>query len=151
MRISTGAIRRADPHGLRHTHKTVMEELGTLATLTDERMGHKDGSVQARYSLVTVARRRQLPDGLTELWAAALDAPMALSPGSTLLSVLIPLAPAATLPTRIAERIAMVLAAHGTPNTIIDEELRRMRDCSIAREYRPGVSPGRPIAASPAS
>jgi integrase len=68
------------PAGLRHTHKTVMEELGTLATLTDERMGHKDGSVQARYSHVTVARRRQLLDGLTELWAA-LDAPMALSPG----------------------------------------------------------------------
>jgi hypothetical protein len=51
----------------------------------------------------------------------------------TLLPVLMPLAPAATLPTRIAQRIALVLAAHGTPNAIIDEELRRMRDCRTAR------------------
>jgi integrase len=53
------------PHGLRHTHKTIMEE---LARLMDERMGHEDGSVQARYSHVTAATRRQLLDGLTELW-----------------------------------------------------------------------------------
>jgi len=33
------------PHGLRHTHKTLMEELGTPAKLMDERMGHEDGPV----------------------------------------------------------------------------------------------------------
>jgi hypothetical protein len=38
------------PHGLPHTHKTLMEELGTPGKLMDERMGHEDGSVQARYS-----------------------------------------------------------------------------------------------------
>ncbi len=70
------------PHGLRHTHKTVMEELGTPAKLMDERMGHEDGSVQARYSHVTVAMREQLLDGRTRLWATALDARRALSPGS---------------------------------------------------------------------
>jgi hypothetical protein len=70
------------PHGLRHTHKTLMEELGTPAKLMDERMGHEDGSVQARYSHVTAAMRRQLLGGLTELWAAALAARRALSPGS---------------------------------------------------------------------
>jgi integrase len=35
------------PHGLRHTHKTLMEELGTPGKLMDERMGHEDGSVQS--------------------------------------------------------------------------------------------------------
>jgi hypothetical protein len=52
---------------------------------------------------------------------------------TTLLPVLMPLAPAATLPTRVAQQVATVLAAHGTPNTIIDEELQHMRDCRVAR------------------
>jgi hypothetical protein len=67
------------PHGLRHTHKTLMDGLGTPAKLADERMGHEDGSVQARYSHVTAAMRTQLLDGLTGLWHAALDARRALS------------------------------------------------------------------------
>ncbi len=70
------------PHGLRHTHKTLMEEPGTPGKLMDERMGHEDGSVQARYSHITAAMRRQLLDGLTELWLAALDARRKLSPRS---------------------------------------------------------------------
>jgi integrase len=37
------------PHGLRHTHKTLMREVGTPPKLMDERMGHEDGSVQSRY------------------------------------------------------------------------------------------------------
>lgn len=56
---------RLTPHGLRHTHKTVMIELGTPPILMDERMGHLDGSIQARYSHVTPAMREQLMDGLT--------------------------------------------------------------------------------------
>jgi hypothetical protein len=51
----------------------------------------------------------------------------------TLLPVLMPLAPAATLPTRIAQQVAAVLAAHATPDSIIEEELRQMRDCRVAR------------------
>jgi integrase len=70
------------PHGLRHTHKTLMEELGIPAKLMDERMGHEDGSVQARYSHITAAMRRQLLGGLTDLWHAALDARLALAPRS---------------------------------------------------------------------
>jgi hypothetical protein len=50
--------------------------------LMDERMGHEDGSVQARYSHITAVMRRQLLDGLTTLWVAALDARLALSPRS---------------------------------------------------------------------
>jgi hypothetical protein len=82
------------PHGLRHTHKTVMEELAIPSKLMDERMGHEDGSVQARYSHITAVMRRQLLDGLTGLWLAALDARRALSPGS----------PVATLDRLLRER-----------------------------------------------
>jgi integrase len=70
------------PHGLRHTHKTLMEELGTPGKLMDERMGHQDGSVQARYSHITAAMRRQLLDGLTGLWDAVLEARRAIASGS---------------------------------------------------------------------
>ncbi len=70
------------PHGLRHTHKTLMEELGVPGKLMDERMGHEDGSVQARYSHVTAAMRRSLLDGLTGVWDAALAARRELSAGS---------------------------------------------------------------------
>ncbi len=38
--------------------------------------------MQARYSHVTKAMRRQLLDGLTERWHTALDARAAMSPGS---------------------------------------------------------------------
>jgi integrase len=70
------------PHGLRHTYKTLMVELGTPAALMDAQMGHLDMSVQARYVHVTASMVRQLLDGLTELWRAALDARRALDPRS---------------------------------------------------------------------
>jgi integrase len=75
------------PHGLRHTYKTLMEELGTSHKFMDEQMGHEDGSVQARYSHVTTVMRDQLVAGLTSVWFAALDARMqfaAHSPVATL-------------------------------------------------------------------
>ena len=49
-----------------------MDELDTPVKLKDERMGHEDGSVQARYSHVTPEMRRRLLDGLTDTWCAAL-------------------------------------------------------------------------------
>jgi integrase len=70
------------PHGLRHTHKTLMEELGTPSKLMDERMGHADGSVQARYTHVTAGMRHKLLDGLTDVWEAALAQRRKMSPGS---------------------------------------------------------------------
>ncbi|MDD9377878.1 LacI family DNA-binding transcriptional regulator [Streptomyces sp. ZAF1911] len=62
------------PHGLRHSHRTVMEDLGTEKVLMDERMGHIDGSVSARYAHVTSGMRRRLLAGLTSQWEAALAA-----------------------------------------------------------------------------
>lgn len=51
----------------------------------------------------------------------------------TLLPVLMPLAPAATLLARFPRHAAAVLAAHGTPDEVMDEELRQMRDCRLAK------------------
>ncbi|PZG97837.1 LacI family transcriptional regulator [Streptomyces sp. NTH33] len=70
------------PHGLRHFHKTTMEDLGTPPKLMDERMGHLDGSVQARYTHITDGMRKRLMDGLTEVWEDALDARLAMHPRS---------------------------------------------------------------------
>jgi integrase len=70
------------PHGLRHSYRTLMIELGTPATLMDAQMGHEDGSVQARYSHITSGMTGRLLDGLGEVWAAALDARREFSPGS---------------------------------------------------------------------
>jgi integrase len=56
------------PHGLRHSHKTAMQELGVPSTLQDDRMGHADGSVQARYSHITVAMRQRLMNDLAAQW-----------------------------------------------------------------------------------
>ncbi|MEU3203791.1 LacI family DNA-binding transcriptional regulator [Streptomyces cyaneofuscatus] len=70
------------PHGLRHSHRTVMEDLGTEKVLMDERMGHLDGSVSARYAHVTPGMRRRLMLGLTEQWEVSLDARRAMSPRS---------------------------------------------------------------------
>ncbi|MFI1589631.1 LacI family DNA-binding transcriptional regulator [Streptomyces halstedii] len=71
------------PHGLRHTHRTVMEDLGTEKVLMDQRMGHIDGSVSARYAHVTPGMRKRLMAGMTEQWEAALDSRLAMCPTSS--------------------------------------------------------------------
>ena len=51
----------------------------------------------------------------------------------TLLPVLMPLAPAATVLARFPQQLAAVLAAHGTPGAVIEEEQRQMRDRRLAK------------------
>jgi hypothetical protein len=51
---------------------------------------------------------------------------------STLLPVFVPLAPAASLATRITEQIVTVLARYGAPAALIVQEQRQMRDCRFA-------------------
>jgi hypothetical protein len=51
----------------------------------------------------------------------------------TLLPVLMPLAPATTLLARFPHQVATVLAAHGTPDTIIAAELRQMHEHRLAK------------------
>lgn len=60
----------------------MMEDLGTEKVLMDERMGHIDGSVSARYAHVTPGMRKRLMLGLTKEWEAALDARLAMCPTS---------------------------------------------------------------------
>ena len=78
----TPIARGLTPHGLRHSHKTLMRSLGTPPPLMDDRMGHLDGSVQARYDHTTQAMRDRLLDGLTAEWEASLDARLAMHPRS---------------------------------------------------------------------
>lgn len=59
-----------------------MEDLGTEKVLMDERMGHIDGSVSARYAHVTPDMRKRLMLGLTEQWETALDPRRAMYPTS---------------------------------------------------------------------
>ncbi|WP_269086711.1 tyrosine-type recombinase/integrase [Actinosynnema sp. ALI-1.44] len=83
-----GAIARGlTTHGLRHTHKTRMRELGTPPKLMDERMGHEDGSVQSRYDHITPEMRVRLMEGLTAEWEVALDARLAMSPRSPVVAL----------------------------------------------------------------
>lgn len=70
------------PHGLRHSHRTHMEELRTERVLMDDRMGHADGSISARYAHVTDAMRQRLLAGLDLMWKEALAARRAMNPGS---------------------------------------------------------------------
>ena len=70
------------PHGLRHSYRTHMEDLGTEKVLMDERMGHLDGSVSARYAHVTPGMRGRLLAGLTEQWEEALETRRAMHLGS---------------------------------------------------------------------
>lgn len=48
----------------------------------DERMGHSDGSVSARYAHATTEMRADLLRGLTERWEAALVARRTMCPRS---------------------------------------------------------------------
>jgi len=50
----------------------------------------------------------------------------------TLLPVLMPLAPSATVPARIGPEIAAALAAHQAPAAVIESELSQMRDCRFS-------------------
>ncbi|MER8042740.1 LacI family DNA-binding transcriptional regulator [Streptomyces sp. NPDC094032] len=70
------------PHGMRHTGKALMEELGAPKVLIDERMGHIDGSTPAIYSHVTNGMRLRLKQGLTDVWRQALAARAAMCPWS---------------------------------------------------------------------
>lgn len=70
------------PHGERHSHKVMLDGLKAPKVLADERMGHEDGSVQARYSHVPAEMRAELIEGLTRLWKEALEARRTMSPRS---------------------------------------------------------------------
>ncbi|WP_242907449.1 tyrosine-type recombinase/integrase [Actinomadura terrae] len=55
-------------HGLRHHHKTVLDELDVPDVLKQERMGHRMKGIQGVYSHVTDAMRRRLIAQLQRRW-----------------------------------------------------------------------------------
>ena len=58
---------------------------------------------------------------------------------ATLLSVLMPLAPAASFLQRFGPELAVVLAAHGIPQSVIDAELRQMDQVRLAKTLNRSV------------
>ena len=52
---------------------------------------------------------------------------------TTLLPVLVPLAPATTLLARFPPQVARALTAYGAPDAIVEEELRQMDDRRLAK------------------
>lgn len=73
-RVLAADRRGVDAHALRHTHRTLLVELGVPTKPIDERIGHEDGSVQGPHTHVTSLMRERLMEDLTGLWEAALDA-----------------------------------------------------------------------------
>lgn len=61
-----------DFHGLRHSHRTWLNEDHIDEKLKDQRMGHEDGRVGARYSHVSKAMRDKLVAALQDRWTGAL-------------------------------------------------------------------------------
>lgn len=70
------------PHGLRHSHKTWMEETRAPEVLSENRLRHEIPGVSGTYRHVTPAMRLDLVRSMTEAWEAALDARLTLSPRS---------------------------------------------------------------------
>lgn len=68
----TPIARGLTPHGLRHSHKTLMAELRTPEVLGHERLGHELEGIGGRYSHVTQTMRTevcdQLPSGGSRRW-----------------------------------------------------------------------------------
>ncbi|MEV7953692.1 LacI family DNA-binding transcriptional regulator [Streptomyces sp. NPDC087532] len=102
-------------HGLRHCHSTWLEDLGTPSVLIDERMGHIDGSVSARYKHVTDGMRDRMLAGLTGLWVESLTARAALSPSS----------PVGVL-NRLLQEHAGHLLSQNSPQRVISQAIRSM-------------------------
>ncbi|MFJ1458686.1 LacI family DNA-binding transcriptional regulator [Nocardia sp. N2S4-5] len=70
------------PQGNRHSHRTLLEELGTPQKLINARIGHEDSSVQSRYTHVTQTMVDKLMDDLTRVWNEALDRRLEMSANS---------------------------------------------------------------------
>ena len=55
-------------HDLRHTHKTMLTELGVPEILQDERLGHHPPGMRGIYAHTTSRMREAMIEGLQELW-----------------------------------------------------------------------------------
>ena len=65
---STGPCPGARFHDLRHTHATMLAELGVPEVLRDDRLGHHPPGVRAPYTHTTTAMRAAMIQSLEQLW-----------------------------------------------------------------------------------
>jgi integrase len=70
------------PHGLRHSHKSLMVELRTPEVLSHDRLGHEMPGIAGIYSHPTPPMRAGLLEGLTACWEKSLDERLAMCPDS---------------------------------------------------------------------
>ena len=55
-------------HDLRHSHKTLLTELGVPEVLQDERLGHHPPGMRTAYAHTTTAMRTTMLEGLERTW-----------------------------------------------------------------------------------
>jgi integrase len=70
------------PHGLRHSHKTWMEEDGISGILQERRLGHEVPGMRGLYTHVSQAMRTELTEALQNRWEDSLRARAAIAPHS---------------------------------------------------------------------
>ncbi|HEV2377902.1 MAG TPA: hypothetical protein VGS19_37800 [Streptosporangiaceae bacterium] len=70
------------PHGLRHSHKTWMEEDGIAEILQERRLGHEVPGMRGVYAHVSETMRKELTTALETGWEASLRARAAIDPHS---------------------------------------------------------------------
>ena len=75
------------PHGLRHSHKTLMVEHRVPEILSHERLGHQLEGIGGVYSHITATMRDDLLNLLTTEWHAALAARHAMHPTSPVIAL----------------------------------------------------------------
>lgn len=67
-RSGSGPCPGARFHDLRHTHATMLAELGVPEVLRDDRLGHHPPGVRALYTHTTTAMRAAMIQSLEQLW-----------------------------------------------------------------------------------
>lgn len=75
-------VKGLTPHGLRHGHRTWMDEDGIPEVLKSDRMGHRVPGIRGVYSHVSGQMRTELIDALQRRWEQALAERFAFCPTS---------------------------------------------------------------------
>jgi hypothetical protein len=73
------------PHGLRHSHKTWMEEDGISGILQERRLGHEVPGMRGLYTHVSQTMRTELTTALQSRWEDSLRARAAIAPHAPVL------------------------------------------------------------------
>lgn len=115
------------PHGLRHSHRTWLEESRVPEVLAEERLRHEIPGISGIYRHVTEAMRRELAAAMTQAWETALDERLAMSERS----------PAAVLDGLLRERLGA-----RKPRLVAEAPQEFPRD-AIGRSLVSDVFPGR--------